>query len=122
MAIHKRSTVDSDGAYCRILEYEGGEHGDWPVDSVVVRVPPESDDTFTLHAYEDNEVVYEELFEIRDLAFDPVTALGRGETNTLTGLSPSDDDSDIPHHITVALQSIGYTDVPNGTWWLDGFD
>lgn len=120
MSISQRTTYDEEGGYIRILEFEGEQ---FEFDSTVVRVPPDEDDVFTCHCYIDDELRYENIFKMRELAFDPISPLGRGESDRLGGISSTDtDDSndDIPRDVSIAMNSIGFAIVPEERWWLDG--
>jgi hypothetical protein len=129
------------------IEYEDADR---EYDTVVVRLPPDAD-VFTVEAYregsspsqtdsqfsessettregdEADELVYEQSFEMRDLSFDPISVIGRGETSKLTGTSPTqpsvndepNGDEDIPNDVETALNALGLAVVPNGEWWLN---
>lgn len=119
MVVDKWSTYDDDGGYLRGIEYE---EGDSQFDSVVVRVPPEEDDMFTVHCFQgdEDEPSYENAFEMRDLSFDPISVLGRGESEHIGGVSASNADYEgVPRDAMKALNAIGLAVVPQGRWWLD---
>lgn len=125
--VHQRSTYGENGEYVRIVDYEDAD-GDY--DTVVVRLPPDAD-VFTVEAYregdDEDELVYEQSFEMRDLSFDPISVIGRGETSKVTGTSPTqpspndepNDDEDIPDDVETALNALGLAVVPEGEWWLN---
>lgn len=118
MKLRKQSYVDDDGFTHDVLQYDD----DVEFDSVDIHYDPKHDDRIVVTAYdEDGEEVYQNTFERRELSFDPITAIGRGETNRLEGTTPaSDDANNVPDDIQLALNAVGMTAVPEGTEWLDG--
>jgi len=121
MVVDKRSTYDDDGGYLEILSYEGV---DSEFDRVVIRVPPVGDDMFTCHCYAAgaDDPTYEAAFEMRDLSFDPISVLGRGQSDRLGGVSSTGGYEDVPRDTMTALNAIGLAVVPQGRGWLDAGD
>jgi len=125
MPVEQRSTYDNDGAYVRIVEFQ---NEDTDINRVVVRAPPDSD-VMVVSGYDgDDAVVYEQSFEMRELNFDPISAVGRGEKSRMTGATTNDtedDDGDdgqldaVPRDVETALNGIGFAIVPDGEWWLN---
>lgn len=115
----QQSTYGEDGAYVRVVEYSDDERDDVGLDSVVVRIPPTDDESqlIAVEAFQGDESVYRETFELRDLSFDPISIIGRGETSSVTGISNSDDD--VPEGVSTALNGLGMAVVPSGEWWLN---
>ncbi len=118
MSVDKRSVVESDGALRHVLSYESSGE----VTNIEIRHDPNDDSLMQVTAYNDDDVIYQNVFEMRDLSFDPISAIGRGETDKLTGMSSTGngDDDTIPEEVALAFNSIGMAVVPQGRWWLDG--
>jgi hypothetical protein len=128
--VTNRSTYDEDGTYCRVIEFDE----DQPFDTVLVRFNPERENIFTVRATDDGETVYTNAFEIRELSFDPISVLGMGERDRLTGVSENSPevggdtrqseratdggDDHLPDSLAVALNSLGFAPVPRGEDWL----
>jgi hypothetical protein len=109
-----RSRYDDDGSLVRIVDYDAGES---PYDRVIIRIPTDQE-IIAVQGFEGDEQTYQDAFEIRDLSFDPISLLGRGETDRLTGTS-TDDHESVPTDVSVALNGMGFTVVPSGREWLD---
>jgi hypothetical protein len=132
--MHRRSITDEDGTLIHLLEYEGGES---TFDSVAIRYPIETDSRLHVLGYVGEDAAYQESFEVRDLSFAPVSAMGKGEMDSAVGLTLADehDDGDetvkaesatgytdfdgVPRSVMLALLGVGYTVVPDGRRWLD---
>jgi hypothetical protein len=65
---------------------------------------------------------------MRELSFDPVSVIGRGESERLAGTSASTEPYNttgetgyegVPDPVHMALNSIGLAVVPNGEEWLN---
>jgi hypothetical protein len=120
MTVQRHTTVDDDGALSHILEYEDDT---FEYDAVEIRHDPNNDDIIQCRGYKGDEVVYQNAFKIRDLSFEPISAIGRGESEKLLGTSPQSDTTDddgVPDDINVAFNAIGMAVVPEGRWWIDG--
>lgn len=96
-------------------------------DTVLIRHSPDEPETFNVTCYVDDEVVEQFTFQTRQMSFKPLSLLGRGTSETLQGVSTTDDTDDpiahrdeIPATVRVAFESMGLTVVPRGTEWLDG--
>jgi len=152
MVTAKRSTYDEGGAYCRIIEFDASAEAssvasssedaefdeDQPFDTVLVRFDPDRENIFTVRATDDGETVYTNAFEVRELSFDPISVLGMGERERLTGVSentpsvggdrrrgdggthgqPDGGDDHLPDALVTALNSLGFAAVPQGDDWL----
>jgi len=87
MITASHSTVTEDGNELRIFECD-----DEAVDEVRMVLSP-SEDTFSVAAMKDDETVYQNSFAMRELSFDPVSVLGRGQSDRLGGVSASDSET-----------------------------
>lgn len=133
--MHRRSITDEDGTLIHLLEYEEGES---TFDSVAIRYPIETDSRLHVIGYSGEDAAYRESFEVRDLSFAPVSAMGKGEMDSAVGLTLADDESEndgetvhtesatgytdfdgVPRSVMLALLGVGYTVVPDGRRWLD---
>ena len=115
-------TVTEDGDELRTFKYESDS-----VDEVRIQLHP-TEDTFEVAALQDGQTVYHNTFRLRELSFDPVSVLGRGESDRLGGVSASDGETltegevgyeGVPLPVHVALNSMGFAVVPEGEGWLD---
>jgi hypothetical protein len=122
MITASHSTVTEDGNELRIFECD-----DEAVDEVRMVLSP-SEDTFSVAAMKDDETVYQNSFAMRELSFDPVSVLGRGQSDRLGGVSASESETlsegevgyeGVPNSVHTALNSMGFAVVPNGSEWLD---
>jgi len=115
MTVTTRTTVDSDGGVRHILEYNGGIE----YDKVTVRFSPDDTEPITCTCLKDGEVVYQNAFETRAVSFAPISVIGRGESDRLQGVSSNMTSGDVPADVTTAFQTLGFTVVPQGEWWID---
>lgn len=116
MQTHSR--YDNNGAYVRIIEYDDEDDAD-AFDRIVVRVPKDNPNRLACTAYEGEEAVWQTSFENRSLSFDPISLMGRGESEKLQGTSPvSKPYESVPRDVMVAMNGLGLTVVPQGEWWL----
>jgi len=131
-----RTGVNDDGSVEHIInfEYESGEREtcedryDYECDSIVVTHSPEDAQRMMCRCLdEEGDIAWHGAFETRDLAFAPISLLGRGESSTLLGIEPIEDRQPemdgltgyVPPQIRTVMQSLGMAVVPQGTWWLD---
>jgi hypothetical protein len=118
MTVSKRTLVDDDGSLSHILEYDDGDDVDF--DAIVVKHDPDDDSRMVCVGYVGEDEQYRAMFKRRSLQFDPISVIGRGQTERLEGISDAEGDSSgVPPDISTAVNSIGFTVVPNGEWWLD---
>jgi len=117
--MQRRSTVTTDGTALHILDF-GVDEGAY--DQIVVELPLEHDGVLVVRALRDGGDQPETYsFSVRELSFDPISVMGKGETERVVGTSPTETDfDDLSPDVRRALLSIGYTAVPDGTTWLDG--
>lgn len=112
---------------------------DYICDEIIVQQYPDSPERLVCACYDSDECVWQGVFEARELTFDPISLLGRGESRRLLGVEASEDEppamaadsvgvgtldeqaraGNPPVQVRTALQSLGMTVVPQGTWWLD---
>lgn len=118
MSIQKRSFTGDDGAVHHVLNYEDV---DVEYDTIEIRLTPDDNSLMQVVGYKRDEVVYQNSFRQRRLTFDPVSVIGRGESNQLAGTSPADDTSEdgVPEEVEIAFNAIGMAVVPDGEWWLN---
>lgn len=107
--------TDDDGAIIHLLDFE-----DQDFERLVLRHEPEDHNVVYCYGYEENaeEPSYQTAFQRRELTFDPISIIGRGESNRVEGVSTSENIEEVPTPVNVALNSIGMALVPNGDEWL----
>jgi len=118
-----RSTVDDDGAILSELVY--GDVGDDQYDKVVFRIP--TDGQIACRCYIDENVVESYTFTTREMVFDPISVIGRGESEQALGVRPVDEatetelrtDGWVSWQLQTALHAMGLTAVPSGREWMD---
>jgi len=117
MQLDSRSLVDDDGRLQHTFEYDQPYDG---VDSVVLTFSAEDDAHIVCRAYDGEEDVYQTSFQRRALSFDPISVIGRGETERLEGVTAGDGDEReaVPEAVQVACNAVGFSVVPSGEWWL----
>lgn len=133
--LKKQTGVADSGALQHNFEFTDDAHD---IDNIEIDIDVGDGDDQLIRcvAYSDSDVVYRNAFKPRDIQFDPISILGRGESSSLLGVSPNEvgytgqgggDDADpicgndIPRDVQIAFNSIGLSVVPQGTWWLDGY-
>lgn len=124
--MQKRTIMGDDGGVQHVFEY--GDTDEIPYSRVEIRHQPDNPEILTVHAHEDDSIVFQDAFKVRDLSFDPISVMGRGESKKLLGTSPVDDhvktdrldETEVPREINTVFNSLGMTIVPQGEWWLDG--
>lgn len=124
MSVTKRTTIDENGKLNHILEYEEEEEDDFEFDTIVVQFDPNDEDIIICKGYKGDELAYQNAFRQRPLSFDPISAIGRGQTESLQGISDSPksggtESDEIPGDIATAFNTIGFSIVPTGDWWID---
>jgi len=100
------------------------------VATVVIRHTPDDAERMTCHCYnEDGNAIWQHAFERREMTFDPISILGRGESTRLLGTSPTEEyvgpgdvteRSEVPETVQTLFNALGMTIVPRGEWWLNG--
>jgi len=118
MTVTKRTTYDEEGRVLEILEYD--ENIDY--DKIIVRIHVDKINTdeptfIDCLCYENDECVYQKRFQRRNINYTPISAIGRGETDKLEGVSSNMGNEDIPNDVQTSLQTVGFTLVPQGDWW-----
>lgn len=117
-----RTTTD-DGA----VEHTVTPHDNSEYDRIVITHTIDDPARFTVQCYTDGGVDESFAVETRNMSFDPVSLLGRGETDRLQGVSITDNSgsdpvterANIPEDVKIAFESLGFTIVPRGRGWLD---
>ncbi|TKX86466.1 hypothetical protein EXE43_08210 [Halorubrum sp. SS5] len=141
MKIQSRSITMENGHDLRVIEWN------WPVkektesasssgeqireyERVMCEYPVDNPETFIVRGYKPNDnednPSFRDVFEIRELSFEPISIAGLGERERLTGVSSTGSEDnmgaydEIPRDILISLNSLGFTAVPRGQGWLDG--
>ena len=122
MSVSTRSVTTDNGDYLRVIEWSNNS-GEY--ETVVCEYPVDDPERFIVRGYTnstDDDPSYQNVFEIRELSFTPVSIVGLGERERLTGVSTAGEDGydSLPRDIMLSLHSLGFTAVPQGTRWLDG--
>lgn len=123
MTVRTRSVTTENGDYLRVIEWVN-EHREY--ESVVCEYPVDNPEQFIVRGYHnsgDEKPDFQDVFEMRELSFTPISIAGLGERDRLTGVSQKDSQreyDDIPRDILLSLNSLGFTAVPRGEGWLDG--
>jgi len=115
MTASKRSYVDDDGSLVHIISFAN----DSTYDRIEIRHDPDDETKLYVRGYEGETTAFTQGFERRELSFDPISAIGRGETDNLEGVSETSSIDELPSDISAALNSIGMAPVPQGEWWLN---
>lgn len=138
--MRSRSIITDDGNDIRVIEWNwdliknsardlspiSSDEQTWKYERVVCEYPVENPEQFIIRGYKqddpDDRPSYENVFEMRELSFTPISIAGLGERNKMTGVSTAggDEYNTIPRDIMLSLNSLGFTLVPQGTGWLDG--
>lgn len=114
MGLTKRSEVDEHGAPRYILEYDSDS---MEFDQIVIQFDPDDEQRLYCRCYDEEDEAFTGAFVRRNLSFDPISYIGRGEASRLDGVEAVEDDR-LPDDVMTAMQSIGMTVVPTGEWWL----
>jgi len=118
MSVEKRTVLDDDGSPRHVLNYE--DVPDVEYDVVVFKFDPDDESLVHCFAYVGEDIDYQNTFQRREMTFDPISVIGRGESERMEGISENEDnDADVPRDVGAALNAIGFANVPQGDWWLD---
>jgi len=124
MNVETRSVTTENGDYLRVIEW--GNY-DAEYQTVVCEYPVDNPDQFIIRGFkptdDEDDPSFQDVFEIRELSFTPVSIAGIGEHERLIGTTTVEQDRDydsIPRAVLLSLHSIGFTAVPSETGWLDG--
>lgn len=113
---------DADGSMIRTVE-----RTDPDAEYAVVRCefPVDDPERFICSAYTDSadsDPDFRTVFRLRELSFSPISVAGLGERSRMTGVTDADERreyADIPDGVRQSLQTLGFTAVPDGEWWVD---
>jgi len=110
-------SIDPSGAVSRVFDFTD-QH---PYDRVVIRFDPDDDIPHQLRIYEsrsDDEPTETMAFQNRSVSFDPISVIGKGNTERLHGITPTIDNyDDVPGDIHDLWKSLGFAIVPEGEGW-----
>jgi hypothetical protein len=118
MSVKKRTVLDEDSSPRHVLNYENVPNVKYDV--VVFKFDPDNESLVHCLAYVGEDIAYQNTFKRRELSFNPISVIGRGKSQQMTGVSENDTDGDnVPEDVGTALNAIGFTNVPDGDWWID---
>lgn len=114
--IDKRTVMDDDGAERHVFDYKGESRVAY--DMVIFKNDPDDDSLIHCVAYKGEDIAYQTTFKQREMSFDPISSIGRGQTTEMWGVSDQQD-AEVPRDIAIGLNVLGFAPVPSGEWWLD---